>query len=437
MRTGAWRNRWMDWLEARRGLVPPDKRLSPEAVTALYIHFFFQFGASMSGVFLTLYLWRLTESLWINGMYNAINFAIAPLAFALGGLIIKRKDRMVTYRIGIALTALFYLAVVIAQERVVDYYVLFALFAGAAGAFYWAGYLTLMYDVSTEQNRIRFLAINTIVFTLGGLIGPALAGAIIARNDGLQGYTIVFGIAFVMFLLATLGSLRIRSQESHHKAYYLRLVGLLMKRSPDWGRSLFAFTAMGLFQGIMLFLPNILLFQIVGREDLVGYLGVVYASLSIATGMFISRYGSEAKERRFVLVAAAGFVAGTLFIMWKMSLATVVAFMVLYSICAPLQGNTLTSYYYRMIGTLPLKGQLRVESVIMRETFLNAGRVISIIALIVLVRYGGSGLLPWVLAVASVLQLSLVWLLSRGETSVSGGRPSRSKPALGRKAASR
>ena len=90
-----------------------------------------------------------------------------------------------------------------------------------------------------------------------------------------------------------------------------------------------------------------------------------------------------------------------------------------------------------MIGTLPLKGQLRVESVIMRETFLNAGRVISIIALIVLVRYGGSGLLPWVLAVASVLQLSLVWLLSRGETSVSGGRPSRSKPALGRKAASR
>lgn len=45
----------------------------------------------MSGVFLTLYLWRLTHSLWINGMYNIINYAVAPFAFMLGGLLIKKR----------------------------------------------------------------------------------------------------------------------------------------------------------------------------------------------------------------------------------------------------------------------------------------------------------------------------------------------------------
>ncbi|UUZ93078.1 MFS transporter [Paenibacillus sp. P25] len=325
------RERW----EARTLSIPVERRLSKEAGAALFIHFCFQFGASMSGVFLTLYLWRLTHSLWINGLYNAVNYAVAPLAFALGGYIIKKKDRMVTYRIGIGLIALFYLAVVLAGERVVDYYVLFAVFNGISSAFYWAGYLTLMYDVSTEQNRIRFLAVNMIFFTLAGLIGPALAGLIIRMNDGLKGYTIVFGIAFFMFLLAALGSLRIKGKTSHHKTYYLKYVGIVMKKNRDWLKALFGFTTMGLFQGIMLFLPNILLFQLVGREDLVGYLGVLYASLSIVTGMFMSRFGREERARSFMMMSTVGFLIGTLFIIWKMTLFTVIAFMILYSICSP------------------------------------------------------------------------------------------------------
>ncbi|MCZ8513281.1 MFS transporter [Paenibacillus filicis] len=388
------RERW----DARTVSIPVERRLSKEAGVTLFIHFCFQFGASMSGVFLTLYLWRLTHSLWINGLYNIVNYAVAPLAFALGGYIIKRKDRLVTYRIGIALIALFYLVVVFAQERVASYFIFFAVFNGISSSFYWAGYLTLMYDVSTEQNRIRFLAMNMIFFTLAGLIGPALAGFIIRQNDGLQGYTIVFGVAFVMFLLAALGSLRIRGKTSHHKTYYLKYAGLLMKKNRDWVKSLFAFTTMGLFQGIMLFLPNILLFQIVGREDLVGYLGVVYAGLSIGTGMFISRYGAEEKAKRFLIISTLGFLIGTGFIIWKMTLFTVIAFMILYSVCSPLQGNTITSYYYRLNGSLPLKGELRVESVVMRETFLNWGRVLSIAGLFWVTNRAGSESLPWVLA---------------------------------------
>lgn len=401
------------WAESRKTAVPEEKRLSAEAVASLFIHFCFQFGASMSGVFLTLYLWRLTHSLEINGAYYAINYAAAPLAFALGGWMIKRKDRMVTYRMGIAMIALFYLSVVFSGELVAQYYVLFAVLNGIASSFYWVGYLTLMYDVTTDRNRIRFLAINMITFTLGGLIGPALAGFLIRQFEGLQGYTIVFGISFLMFLLAALGSFKIPMKASHHKAYYLKYVGLLMRKNRDWTYSLIAFLVMGLFQGLMLFLPNILLFQIVGREDLVGYLGVLYASLGIGTGMFISRYGTESKARAFMFISTIGFVIGTAFILWKLTLGTVIAFMIIYSICAPLQGNTITSYYYRLIGVLPLKGQLRVESVVMRETFLNGGRVVSIGLLIWLTSAAGSEVLPWVLAATAAVQIGLVWLLSR------------------------
>src|SRR5690606_15595077 len=241
--------------------LPRELRLNGEAKLSLIIHAFFQLGASMAGMFLNIYLWRLTEDLTINAMFNVINFAIGPFVFALGGYIAKRFDRMLVYRLGIVLNAIFYLLVIIVGERVPDYYVLFAILTGIAGGFYWVGYLILQYDVSNDHNRVRYLVINMITFNSAGLLGPFLAGTIIQRMDVLQGYITIFIIAFIMFVLASVVSTRIKATVGEKKAYYLKYMGLVMKKNRTFVKGLVAFTFLGLFQGIMLFLPNILLFQ--------------------------------------------------------------------------------------------------------------------------------------------------------------------------------
>jgi len=400
------------WLKMKRNDLPAEKRLSREAVISLIIHSIFQFGASMSGVFLNLYLWRLTHSLYINGTYNIVIYVLTPIGFALGGWIVKKKDRMVSYRLGIMLIGIFYLVVIIAQEKLVPYYILFAVFNGLAAAFYWVGYLTLMYDVSTEQNRIRYLAFNMIFFTAATLGGPALAGVIIRLQEGLRGYTIVFSIAFCMFLLATIISLRIKAAGGHHKVYYLKFAGLLMKKNRIWLRSLLGFFGMGLLQGIMLFLPNILLFKTVPREDIVGYLGVLYSSLSIVMAMIISKYAKADRARLYLAISTVGFLVGSSLLLGSMNVWTVVSFMILYSLFAPLQGNTMTGYYYGLISKLPLKGELKVESVVIREVFLNIGRVISIYCLISFGSGLDGGWIPWILIIASLTQMALIWSVS-------------------------
>lgn len=363
----------------------------------------------MSGVFLNLYLWRLTHSVVVNGTYSIIVYILTPIGFAIGGYLIKKKDRMVTYRLGIVLIGLFYLSVSIAQERLVDYYVLFAIFNGLAGAFYWVGYLTLMYDVSTEKNRIRYLAYNMMFFTAATLAGPALAGFIIRLKEGLSGYTIVFSIAFCMFLLAVIISFKIKASSSHHRVYYLKYTGLVMKKKIDWLKALLGFFGMGLLQGTMMFLPNILLFKVLPREDMVGYLGVLYSSLSIVMGIFLSKYAKAGKARLYLIISTVGYLVGISFIIGSLTIWSVVGFMVLYSIFAPLQGNTMSGYYYSLIAKLPLRGELKVESVVVREFFLNVGRVISILAIILYGRDLDGGLIPWILLLASLTQFGIVW----------------------------
>ncbi|MFC5650152.1 MFS transporter [Paenibacillus solisilvae] len=399
------------WNSAKGNAVSPELRLGREAITALIIHGCFQFGASMSGLFLNLYLWRLTQDLMVNGMYNIIVFTITPISFALGGWIAKRKDRMVTYRLGILMIALFYLAVILAQEKVAQWYMIFAVFNGMAAGFYWTGYLVLMYDVSTESNRIRFLAINMVVFNSAGLLGPALAGFIIQLNEGLKGYIITFSIAFIMFVAASIISFRIPMMISHHRIYYLRLMGLVMRKNAVWVKGLAAFFVLGLFQGIMLFLPNILLFQTVGREDWVGYLGVFFSSLTVATGYIISRKAKKEQVRKYVLYSSTGILFGAAFLLLDVNAWTVLLFMIAFSVCNPLAVNTLTSYYYRLMGQLPLKGQLKVESVVMRELFLNTGRVCSISILLLATDDLNSMLLPYVLAGSALFQYVHFWLI--------------------------
>lgn len=365
----------------------------------------------MSGLFLNLYLWRLTQDLTINAVYNIISFAMTPAAFALGGLIAKKRDRMLTYRIGIVMIAFFYLMVIITQEHVPDYYIWFALFNGISSGFYWTGYLVLQYDVSTDSNRIRFLAMNMVMFNTAGLAGPALAGFIIQRNEGLQGYIFIFTLAFIMFVIAAIVSFRIPTVHSHHRIYYLKMMGLVMQRNRRWLKALYGFLVMGLFQGIMLFLPNIILFQAVGREDWVGYLGVFFSSLTVATGYVISRKAQKENVRVYVFASTTGVVIGSGLLLLGVEIWSVVTFMILFSICNPLAINTLTSYYYRLMGTLPLKGQLRIESVVMRELFLNIGRVISISLLVLLVADLQSAWMPVVLFGMAAMQYLLVLLI--------------------------
>ncbi|GAB2698882.1 MFS transporter [Paenibacillus thermoaerophilus] len=402
----------------RRAALPPEKRLSAEAVTSLIVHFFFILGSNMAGLFLNLYLWRLTESLWVNGLYNIIAYSLTPFAFALGGWVSKKMDRVIALRIGVALTALFYLLVIIVRESVVDWYPLFAVFAALASSFYWSAYLTIMYDVSTEQNRIRYMGFNMIAFTAAGLVGPMLAGWIIAWNEGLRGYIIVFSFAFVMYLLTTVASLRIRAVQTHHHAYYLKFAGLLLRKQKLWRGSLMAFLTLGTLQGIMLFLPNILLYKALPDEQWIGYVGAICSLVSIGVSLGMTRAARERHARLYLVIGAAGFSAAALLLTLGVDLFTVVMFMLLHALINPLYSNTLNSYYYRLVAQLPLKGQLAIEAVVIRETFLNIGRVVSIFALVAIADGPDSVWLPWVIVAASLAQFTMaIWIDRNGGIS--------------------
>ncbi|WP_166238639.1 MFS transporter [Paenibacillus turpanensis] len=383
----------------------PHVKLPLEASITLLNHGIYQFGNALSTIFVNLYLWRLTNDLWINGAYNLLVLISAPIATVFVGKLAKQKDRLLAYRLGIFLTAIFYLCILLAKEAMVQYFVVFAILRGVSNAFYWLGHFTMIYDVTNNENRHRYLGFNLIVTNAAMLAGPSVSGLMIGMFDGLQGYTIIYTLAFVMFLVSTLISLKMKPVPAQHKTYYLKYTWQMIRKYPQFGRSLFGWFILGFPQGIMSYIPAILLYQAIPKESFVGYINVGFTALTMIASYGMAKTATEERTKLYLLIAAWAVVLSALPLTLGMTLWTVILFMVIYSLSKPLQTNSYTAHYYKMSSALPLKENFKIEAVVTRETSINMGRASGIVVFMLFSSQMDGAFMAWVLVFAMATQL--------------------------------
>ncbi|MDL4840276.1 MFS transporter [Aquibacillus rhizosphaerae] len=387
-----------------------NKQLAPQAVQILVNHAIYQFGNSLSIIFVNLYLWRLTNSLWVNGLYNLIAILTqAATTFSIGK-VAKKKGRTIMYRYGIFLTAFFYLCIVIVQEGIINHFYWFALIKGIAQGLYWVAYFTIVHQVSSNSNRHRYLGWNQIVMGGSNLLGPALAGWIISISSELGGYIIVFSLAFLMFVIATIGSFRIQKEHIHHRTYYMKYLPLMIRKKPNFLKALIGWFLIGFPQGVLMYIPPILIYSIFNDESVVGYLNVGFLGLSIISSYLISRFAVINSTRKYLLVAALGFTLSALFLIWDINMLTVILFMCISHLFKPLQANSFAAYYLKWIDLLPLKREFRVESVVLRETIINLGRGMGIIIFMIFSNDIDTSVVAYVIFIVMVIQMILPFL---------------------------
>lgn len=361
------------------GKLNQEKKLSRHAVNLLINHALFQFGGSLAIIFVNLYLWRLTNSLWVNGIYNLVAILSQALTTFAIGKVAKKLGRTSIYRYGIFMTALFYLLIVVFQEEMVTYVYLFALLRGIAQGLYWVAYFTMVHEVSSDENRHRYLGFNQMVMSSTKLAAPALSGFVISLFNGLSGYVIVFSFAFLLFFAATVRSLGMKKESVRHRNYYMKYLGQIIKRKKYFRNALAGWFIIGFPQGILMYIPPILIYSIFEDEGTVGYLNAGFLAVSILSSYVISRFANIEQTKKYLWLAAAGlFIAGT-FLTWEIALWSVVLFMVTQNIFKPLQANAYAAYYFQWLNRIPLGTEFRVESVVLRETIINIGRGLGIV----------------------------------------------------------
>src|SRR5690625_4812141 len=216
----------------------------------------YSLGIFLSNTFVNVYLWRQTNDFITIAMYNLAIFIFQPITFIVAGKLAKKVDRIIVLRLGVTFLSIFFLTVLIIGERAAVFNFLLGCLLGVGYGFYWLAFNVLTFEITEPETRDFFNGFLAGLESLGGMIGPVLAGIIITRLATDVGYTTVFSISLGLFVLAVVCSFFFKRRKAEGK-YGLLTVIREVKTNKNWKNVIIANLFQGMREGLFVFVVTI------------------------------------------------------------------------------------------------------------------------------------------------------------------------------------
>lgn len=351
-------------------------RLDSQAQLLILMNTLYLTSIAFSNTFVNIYLWKIKNDFTLIGVFNLLTFTAMPVAFYLGGKIVKKVDRVISIRIGVMVLAIFYSIVLLLGQGTAHFAAPLGFLLGIGAGFYWLGYNVMYFEITGPENRDFFNGKNGLLASLSGMIAPFIAGWLIKVNP-IGGYRILFFLSFLVFMIAVGVSFFIKKRE---------LKGSLSLKKPwhdtiwdtRWNKMMLAHYFFGLREGLTAFLISLLVFISVSSEFRLGIFTFAVSAVSLLAYYLVGRILVPQKRVFFIFLGAAMLSLMVVPLFFNVHYVWLMVMGLGSAIFYPVFLIPLTSTTFDVIGEDPEKARLRVEYIIMREISFSSGRVTGI-----------------------------------------------------------
>ncbi|MCK5861989.1 MAG: MFS transporter [Candidatus Hydrogenedentes bacterium] len=364
--------------------------ITPKAWLIIFMNALYSVADSLCSVFVSVYLY--VHSLDFNTVFihYLMIYIVTPFAFTFAGWYAKSHDRTHVFRIGLALHAVYYAFLLYLREDAPQYAAHLGALLGVTWGFFWAGNNTFQYDFSNGmRNREYFLGMISTVNNGARLFAPLISGIIIAfAPTSHTGYRIIFSLALFIYLIASLLSFRIPHSQKG-QPFHLKTALFPPKKHRDWRIILLASASLAGSFHIFHFLLAIIMYTQANSEVQVGGYASLQGLISIVSAYLVGRFVVPKTRSAFmfwgvVALSAAGFI-----IMWKITMATLIAFAFLRSVSLPLVGIPHTGIRFEVMQRTTSRPDERIEYLCAWEIPLAVGRILMMALLMALYAWIG------------------------------------------------
>lgn len=358
--------------------------INRELLFLLVIGGLYSLGIFLSNTFVNIYLWKQSGDYITIAMYNLAIFIFQPLTFILAGKLAKKIDRVIVLRLGVIFLSLFFLSVLIIGEHASKYNFMLGSLLGIGYGFYWLAFNVLTFEITEPETRDFFNGCLGILQSFGGMIGPLIAGTIIAKMTANAGYTTIFTISFILFICAVSFSFFLKRRPAEGNFHFARI---LKERhhNKNWNRILYAHVFQGLREGIFLFVITIWVFLITKSEFALGMFNLYLSGLSFVFYFIATKFIKPSRRKKAILIGAIILYFSIFVILIKINYLLLIIYAVLIGIAYPIINVPYVSMTYDVIGKAWKAKEMRVEYIVVREVFVNIGRIISILVFLIAV----------------------------------------------------
>jgi MFS transporter, YQGE family, putative transporter len=355
-----------------------DIELTKDLALLLIIGGLYSLSIALSNTFVNIYLWKQSGELADLAMYNLSIVIAQPLTFILAGRWAKKVDRVIVLRIGVIFLAMFYVTVLFVGTRASEFLLLLGVLLGIGYGFYWLAFNVLTFEITEPETRDFFNGFLGILGSVGGMIGPVAAGFIISRLEKLTGYTVVFGLSLGLFSIAVLLSFFLKRRPAHGKYWFLRIISE-RKNDKNWRMVTNAHFFQGLREGVFVFIVSVFVFIATDSEMALGTYGLINSGISFLAYFFVSRTLKKEYRKKAILVGGLILFLAIFLLVFNLSYLRLLLYAALIAVAYPLLLVPYASMTYDVIGRGWKAAEMRIEYIVVRELFLNLGRITSIV----------------------------------------------------------
>lgn len=374
-------------------------------------------GLATSSIFVALFFYvssgSITEmALFAFGRYGGL----IVMSIVVAGLFPGVAPRKLL-RGGVALTAVFYLSLIVLGHRATPLALPLGLFDGAASGVYWFGVNTLIYDVVDGAERGRYYGFNFAFLNVFNVVGPFGAGLVIAMVGGVAGYFAVFAASSVAFATAFAVSRRLADTAGIGGVPVREALRLPLSQ-PDWGRMWTVVALRGFKQSAGALGLIVLVALTTSSSAAQGEFAAASALAAVGTSILAGRVSPD--RRGLVMWAGAGaFVVATA-LLFHAGLASILAYGIVTGLVYPAVMVPVASVILEAMDTDPQANERRGGYVLSREIAVNLGRLAAVTLLLVLLHLASARTAVLLtVGVAAISQLAVAGLAT--------GTPIRSK----------
>jgi len=342
-------------------------------------------AATMSAVFVNVYLYAFTGSINSMTMYAMVRFTMIPLGFFLGGLISRKLSLSTILSIGLLIIISAFAFLLGFNHLFNDnYYLIFlvGLVLGTGEGFYWFSIVSLNLQSSSKETRAQFISVMAIFNSASTVVAPFVATMIVRFSDtDSVGYIRIFQVVIVLQIIAALVSRRVKNV--YVAKPYTLLDKFNLKHDLQWRYVMYSHFLFGIRDSLLIVLTSILIYNATGgKGSLYGDLLTGFAVLNLLAN-FAARKMIR-RDNRLMMYTYGAFLlfTSTMILVLMPNMIGAIYFGLVNAVGSPFVANT-----FNIIMMNALQDYVEEENVfgriISKEFMLNGGRLLGMASILI------------------------------------------------------
>lgn len=334
--------------------------------------------------FLAAYFYKITQdNLIYISIYYIISWIIATMGALLLGDSIKRKNKVVIYRYGTLIKAIYILLITILKEKILDYVWLIALMYGISVATTGFPFNMIESELVDEKERTRYMGYKSAIGEIVKVIVPIFLGAYITYTS----YQVAAMLVFIFSVIKLIISCFIKNINIVKNKMNLKKFIEIVKENPKYPIKelyIIEFLKGITVHGVLSIIISLLIIYEVKTELNLGMWSSFFSVCMIVTMFIFAKNYNKHNSKTILTICAFSIITSFILLLFSINIITIVLYNIVYYVFIKILLSITEIRLFDYSNKTPFEEELNTEYFVFRELFLNLGRVLGYIMLLMI-----------------------------------------------------